>query len=134
MAFDSKYHSLFNKMYLPRDVQKYRHDNPSPPTTVISGDLLDFLNHLIADHPRREVGFTNSNYLIRYRVFRDIDFDELRAKRIRCSLRVKFWMGDILNKKEKPHDVTLQQLEKEKKYCGELSEKQKQVFRLNYIG
>ena len=126
--FDSKYHSLFNEMYLPRNVQKYRHDNPSPPTAVISGDLLDFLNHLIADHPRRGVGFTNSNDLIRHRVFRDIKFDELRAKRIRCSTRVKFWMGDILNKKEKPLDVTLQQLEKEKEYCGELSENRSRFF------
>ena len=67
--FDSKYGSLFNKIYHPRDVQKYRHDKPSPPTTVISSDLLDFLNHLIADHPWCGVGFTNSNDLIRHRVF-----------------------------------------------------------------
>ena len=66
--------------------------------------------------------------------FSDINFDELRAKRTRCSLRVKFWMGGILNKKEKPHDVTLQQLEKEEEYCGKLWEIQKQVFRLDYIG
>ena len=132
--FDRKYHSLFDKMYLPEHVQNYRYDNPSPPTAVISGDLLDFLNHLIADHTWRGVGFTHSNDLIRHRVFRDINFDELRAKRIRLSLRVKFWMGDILNKEEEPLDVTLQQLEKEKEYCGKLSEKEKQVFRLNYIG
>ena len=64
----------------PRDIEKYRHHNPSPPKAVISGDLLNFVDYLIADHTQPGVGFKNSDDLIRHRVFQHIDFDELRGK------------------------------------------------------
>ena len=129
---DFKFFSVFNEILLPTDIERYRLDNPSPPTAVITGDLLDFVNHLIADHTQPGVGFTNSDDLIRHRVFQDINFDELRAKRIRCSLCVYWLMGNVL-KLDVPLLVTVPRSKKEKEYCGKLSEKQKQVFRSNYI-
>ena len=131
---DIQFFDVFNYMDLPKDIEKYRLDNPSPPTAIISSYLLDFVNRLIADDTKLGFGFENSDDLIRHRVFRDINFDELRAKRIRCSPRVYSLMEEnlILNT-DMPPPVTQPQSEKEKEYCEKLSEKQKQVFRSNYI-
>ena len=130
---DIQFFDVFNYMDLPEDI-KYRLDNPSPPTAIISSYLLDFVNRLIADDTNPGFGFENSDDLIRHRVFRDINFDELRAKRIGCSPRVYSLMEEnlILNT-DMPPPVMLPQSEKEKEYCEKLSEKQKQVFRSNYI-
>ena len=119
-------------MFLPRYIEKYLRENPLPPTAIISGDLLDFVNHLIADPTQHGVGFTNSDDLVRHRVFQDINFDQLQAKRIQCSQCVYSLMGGIFNSDEVDL-VTLPRSEKEKEYCEKLSEEQKQVFRSNYI-
>ena len=99
---------VYNNMDLPKDIKKYRLDNPSPPTAIFSSDLLDFVNRLIADHTNPGFGFENSDDLIRHRVFRDINFDELRAKQIRCSPRVYSLMEEnlILNTDMPPRDAT----------------------------
>ena len=130
---DRQFYSAFNKILLPRDIQKYLRDNPSPPRAIISGDLLDFVNHLITDHTQHGVGFTNSDDLIRHPVFRDINFDQLQAKRIQCSPCVYSLMGKILNLDVPTLLATQPRSGKEKEYCGTLSEEQKQVFRSNYI-
>ena len=130
---DLEFYSVFDQMCHLRDIEDYRHDKPSLPKAVISGDMLDFINHLIADHTQPGIGFTNSDDLIRHRVFQHIDFDELRAKRIRCSPPVYNLMGIVLNN-DMSQKVELLRSEKEKEYCGKLLEKQKQVFRSNYIG
>ena len=130
---DFKFCSVLNKMLLPRDIEKYRCDNPSPPTAIISGDLLDFVNHLIADHTQPGVGFTNSDDLIRHRVFRDINFDELRLPSGYSVHHVftRWWTTSWILMV--PLLVTPPRSEKEKEYCGKLSEEQKQVFRSNYF-
>ena len=130
---DIHFFYVFNDINLPKDMKKYRLDNPSPPTAIISSDLLDYVNRLIADHTKPGFAFENSNDLIRHRVFRDINFDELRAKQIRCSPYVYSLMEEnlILNTDLPP--LVTQPRSEEKEYCQKLSEKQKQVFRSNYM-
>ena len=114
------------------DFQNYQGDHPEWTAGVLAGDLLDFVNLLTADRDKHETGFEHSDDLIGHSVFRDLNFEDLRAKRIAPPIHML--MLDALikcNCNIKKIKAGSQRIEKS--YCDRLSLEEKSIFRSNYL-
>ena len=140
LALDWPYDEVFARNYdtlLTVDtLRRFQEERQSEhlKTSVITGDLLDFVNCLmitatVEPDSGTDMFFPSSN-LISHKVFGEINFELLRMKSIPVPVH------NLLNEVMMQHDLQeakVADLAEEKAYCETLTKEQWQVFKQNFL-
>ena len=107
---------------------------------ILQEDPLDFISQLLRHHPGQLLELRHPENLIKHRLFREINFKQLRAKALPAPihpvLQDAMPLRPVGSLKFSLHEVDLQRqaVRVHRSYCAELSKEQKDLFQAKFIG
>ena len=111
-----------------------------PNSAILQGDLLDFISQLSKHCQGQLLETCHPDNLIKHRLFREIDFEKLRAKALPAPIHpvlkdaMPLRLGWNAEVSRQDVQLTQQAVQFHKAYCAGISKEQKDLFRIKFIG